>query len=208
MDIENFYSKRARFYDLITRVLGHDRSIRKFFKSRNYLRPGMKILDAGCGTGAVTRVLIEIAAESQIGNLQFFGFDLTERMLRIFRERIDYKKTQVKLCKADVLDLKNQLPADWKNFDFIVSCGMLEYIPSDRFVETLVGLKRLLKPSGKLIIFISRKNLAGRLIIERFWKAKLFEKDEIRSAIEAAGFKTPNIMKKFRTWGYVVEAES
>jgi cyclopropane fatty-acyl-phospholipid synthase-like methyltransferase len=112
-----------------------------YFRENAYLHPVMKILDAGCGTGVVTKVLYDLARRKGFADITFHGFDLTQAMLDIFRRWMDKEAIRdIQLKQADVLDLENQLLKDWAGYDLIVSSAMLEYIPREKLNQTLSSL--------------------------------------------------------------------
>ena len=213
--IEKLYTKKASFYHkFFIDILGCGKGIKKFFENYNYLKPNTKILDAGCGTGILTRILTEIAKKKKLDGIKYYGFDLTQAMLDLFKQWISKGNDKnISLKKADVLLLDEQLPKDWQNYDLIVSSAMLEYIPKDKIRQAIRNLGNLLKDDGTILIFITKKNLLMRLLIKMWWKANMYEKDEIKEVLLDAGFKQV-IFKKFLSpyrhlnhWGFIIEAK-
>jgi ubiquinone/menaquinone biosynthesis C-methylase UbiE len=187
---EELYTGKASLYQKVFIGFLHwDKQIANFFKKSSYLQSNIKVLDAGCGTGAVTKNLYQIAAEKSYWGIQFYAFDLTENMLQIFRKWItDTQANNIKLAKADVLDTKN-LPIEWKDFDLIVSSTMLEYLPRDKVKDALSNLKGMLRPDGKIVVIITKRNLLTSWLAGRWWKANLYKKAEIQQAFLDAGFE-------------------
>jgi putative NADH-flavin reductase len=78
------------------------------------------------------------------------GFDLTPAMLENFRETLRIAAIEgVNVAQADVLEL-DTLPDEWNNFDLIISnfdliisAAMMEYLPRERLVDALRGLRSL-----------------------------------------------------------------
>jgi cyclopropane fatty-acyl-phospholipid synthase-like methyltransferase len=159
-------------------------------------------------------VLTGIAKKEKFKDIKYHGFDLTQAMLNLFKQWIPkgYDQT-IMLQKADVLLLDEQLPKDWKNYDLIVSSAMLEYIPKPKISQAIHNVKSLLKEDGTILIFITRKNLIMRLLIKIWWKANMYDKNEIKHVLIKAGFKEVNF-KKFlfpywylNSWGFIIEAK-
>jgi len=207
MDAKELYTKRSWLYDTMIGVIGHRRSLTKFFLRGDYLRPAARILDAGCGSGAVTQALLAAAEVKNIHDLELYGFDLTETMLDTFKKWISVKNASIQLQKADVLKLPQELPPSWEAFDLIVSAGMLEYLPKDKLPQALQNLHRLLKATGKIIIFISRDHFFNKIVIKKFWKAEVYKKEELINIFRAAGLE-PLEIRRFKIWGFAVVAQA
>ena len=165
--VQELYTKRALSYEsLYVKRLGWGKELNAFFTNSNYLQPSLKILDAGCGTGVITRTLNKVAYEKGCENIVFHAFDLTPGMLDIFQKQISEEKGiyNVELQQADVLKL-DCLPENWDEYDLIISSALLEYIPNEQVSKALGNLKRLLKDGGKMLIFITRKNFVTNLLV-------------------------------------------
>src|SRR5207253_1040075 len=148
------YTERASFYDrLFIDFLGWGKELHTFFQRSDYLHPNLKILDAGCGTGIITRVLYQLADDNQYKGIHFHAFDLTQSMLDVFQQWITgIHADNIELSQADVLELAG-LPTHWGAYDLIVSSTMLEYLPPEKVKDALANLILLLKPTGTLLVF-------------------------------------------------------
>lgn len=68
-------------------------------------------------------------------------------MLENFRETLRIAAIEgVNVAQADVLEL-DTLPDEWNNFDLIISAAMMEYLPRERLVDALRGLRSLSRGS-------------------------------------------------------------
>src|SRR5512139_3156311 len=103
-DPEQFYSDRASLYQKVfIGYLNWGKQLEKFFRKTDYLQSNLRVLDAGCGTGAATKALYKIGNEKGYSGIEFHGFDLTENMLKIFHEWITQAKAEnIELAKANV----------------------------------------------------------------------------------------------------------
>lgn len=209
---QKVYTSRTTLYHFFIHVVGYARAVKKFMIQSNYLKPGMRILDAGCGGGLATKIMYQIALKNNLQNVSFHGFDLTPAMLNYFRRWITKKNVvNVKLAQADVLK-PDQLPPNWKNFDLVTVSGMLEHIPRHRIVEAIRNLKYLLNPHGKLLIFICKKNTLSHWIIRKWWKAESYTTSEIKTIMTDAGFTQfthknfPSPFGYLNYWSHVIEA--
>ena len=117
----------------------------------------------------------------------------------------------MELTQCDVLQL-DALPAGWKDYDLVVSASMLEYVPPDRFVTALRGLRGLLRADGHFVLFITKRNWLMRPLIGRWWDSHLYTAAELTHALGQAGFRKatfgafPLLFKYLAPWGHIVEA--
>lgn len=201
-NIRTLYAKKSRFYQwFFIDVLGWGKQLEAFFYNSNYLSPNLKILDAGCGTGIVTKVLYSIAEQQVLGDIQFHAFDLTPAMLNMFHEWIARQGIKkIELAQADVLLLEEQLPSHWREYDLIISATMLEYIQKPKVTEAVSNLKHLLKSKGTLLVFVTRRNFLTRWLAQSWWKANVYEEKEIEQILQQAGFSSVRFKPFTASW--------
>src|SRR3990172_1007353 len=167
--VRELYTERASFYDrFFIDFLGWGRELEAFFRKSNYVIANSKILDAGCGTGIVTRILYKIALEKGYNEVRLHAFDLTQSMLDIFRQWITTQGAEnIEVKQADVLEL-NLLPQNWSDFDLVVSSTMLEYLPKNKVTDALANLKQLLRNDGILLVIIIKRSFLTRWLAGRW----------------------------------------
>lgn len=106
----------------------------------DYIIPGDKILDLGCGNGRFFELLKD-------KDINYIGVDFSEKLIEIARKKYPKVKFQV----ADALDL----PFPNNYFDKIYSIAVLHHIPSKQFrLQFLKETRRILKPNGLLILTV------------------------------------------------------
>jgi ubiquinone/menaquinone biosynthesis C-methylase UbiE len=188
--------------------------LRAYFLHSPLLRSGLRVLDAGCGTGIVTLALREALLTRGFASASFHAFDLTPAMLERFRGTLREREVHgVELAQADVLEL-GRLPDSWRGFDLIVSASMLEYVPPARLSTALRGLRSLLREGGDLVLFITKRNWLTRQLIGRWWRSNLYAKRELEQAFHEAGFASaafgrfPLAARYLGLWGHIVEARA
>ena len=208
------FTRKTQSYVRFIRFVLYPQGIRSYLLRSPLLRSGLRVLDAGCGTGVVTLALREalLARGFTPGPLQ--GFDVTPAMLERFAQQLEKRGIRgVEVAQADVLQLDG-LPRSWQNYDLIVSASMLEYIPPDRLVAALSGLRSLLHRDGRFILFITRRNWLMRLLIGRWWQSNLYDAPELEEAFRRAGFANvafgefPPLFRHLAHWGHIVEARA
>jgi 2-polyprenyl-3-methyl-5-hydroxy-6-metoxy-1,4-benzoquinol methylase len=106
---------------------------------------GHEVMDVGAGYGAIT----ELFAEGR----SVLATDLSDRCVAAMRQRFA-SMSNVEVRKADLRTLDpDQLG---RRFDSIVLINVLEHIEDD--AGTLVHLARLLRPGGRLVMYVPALN--------------------------------------------------
>lgn len=208
-DPRRLFTERADVYARFIRAVGYSAGLRAFWRKSALLRSGDRVLEAGCGTGALTLALRGAAAERGLA-LTIDGFDLTPAMLERLRATLAQRAvTGVRLAEADVRRL-DALPADWRGYDLVVSAAMLEYVARADLPATLRGLGARLRPGGELVLFMTRRNPLTRMLIGYWWQSHLYTAAELAAVFARAGFTDvrflgfPLVARHLALWGHVV----
>ena len=207
-----FFTERHASYARFIRAVRYQQGLRSFFQRSPLLRPGLRILDAGCGTGAVTLALHDALLRRGFSPQSLHAFDLTPAMLGQLRAKLDGQGIEgVELSQANVLHLET-LPASWGGYDLVVSASMLEYVPREQFAAALKGLRGQLKEGGRFVLFVTRRNPLTRALIGNWWQSNLYTEKELAASFSAAGFSRfwfrsfPPSAWHLTPWGHIVEA--
>jgi len=209
--VERFFAANARSYQSFIRALRYGPRLRAFLGRNGYLRSGMKVLDAGCGTGALARAMHQIAKRHGAQRLTFHAFDLTPAMLALLQEWLrKHAVTDVEIRQANVLQTET-LPPTWRDYDLIVSSAMLEYQPKSELAGALRNLAGLRAADGVLVVFISRENVLMYPLIRIWWKGNLYTRRELERSCADAGLRVrfrrfPLLHGFLNLWGYILEA--
>lgn len=108
------------------------------------LHQGDRILDLGCGTGVLTRMIAD-QLDAKAGGVSV-GIDAAAKMIQVAR-----KKRSNKTCRFDVAAAED-LPYDDGSFHAVVSSLFFHHVDLDLKAKALVEAWRVLRPQGKLVI--------------------------------------------------------
>jgi cyclopropane fatty-acyl-phospholipid synthase-like methyltransferase len=206
------YSGRTERYVRFVRSMRYPEGLRAYFLRSPLFSSGLRVLDAGCGSGIVTLALRDALLRKGLVPGPMHAFDLTPAMLECFRSTLREREIDgVEVEQADVREL-NRLPATWTDYDLIVSASMLEYLSQEELSAALGGLRSHLKEAGNFVLFITRRNWLTLPLIGWWWQTNLFKKGELVQAFHDAGFDSvafrrfPAMFWHLSLWGYIVEA--
>jgi len=183
------FNKRASIYDFLFRkMIDFAPVFHDFFYEHDLLASDMKVLDAGTGTGLLTRIMYPLAREKGLANIVFHAFDLTPAMLDVFNNwiRMEGAEEAISTRIQNVLHL-DTLPETWNDYDLVVTVAMLEYIPRQSLHKAIGGLIGCLKPGGKMILFLSGRKPLMRLFLGWLWRSNLYTKCELDAVLAMAG---------------------
>ncbi|HEY0945445.1 MAG TPA: class I SAM-dependent methyltransferase [Opitutaceae bacterium] len=188
MDPHRLYTEKADTYVSFASRFSHQQGITALLLAHGLLRDGMRILDAGCGTGFATLATLDGLAHRGFTARKIDAFDLTPRMLERFEQTIRSRQLSgIELRQADVRRL-DTLPPGWTGYDLIVSVSMLEYVPLDALPGALRALRTRLAPGGRFVFVITRRNPITAALIEKPWHAHRYSRPQLADACAAAGW--------------------
>ena len=190
LGVEKLYTEKLTTYRRFISFFRSREALQTLLERAGLLRPNLRILDAGAGFGTATFAVLDALRRRNIEPETIDGFDLTPAMLARFRAELDSRGiTQVRLKQANVLQLDQQLPSSWGNYDLIVSASMLEYVGRRDLSKALSALGARLAPHGTLLVVITRKNWITKILIEWWWQAACYSRRELRETFAATGFR-------------------
>lgn len=159
-DIRKYYDDHAHL--LLTKTARHDIIFRQL---KSIVRPGMTVLDLGCGAGLSSRYMAELGANVT-------AVDLSPEAIRL--ARLHNGNLLIEYIEADLsapLTMIQQKP-----YDFISLIDCLEHIPVDVHSHVIWNIMRFSGPDTIILVnipdsrfqgFLQRRNTQGLQIIDQ-----------------------------------------
>ncbi|MFQ6043087.1 MAG: corrinoid protein-associated methyltransferase CpaM [Candidatus Poribacteria bacterium] len=145
-------------YDKGIRILTFGKLDKVYDSLTSHVKSGQKILDIGCGTGALTLRAAKLGAKVK-------GIDVNPQMLEIAQARINQANLEqnIELCEMGVAELGSE---ESDSYDVLMSGLCFSELTEDELTYTLKELKRILKPGGILLVAdeVSPKSLSKRML--------------------------------------------
>lgn len=168
------------------------------------LQPGERLLDIGCGWGALI-----IHAATYYG-VTATGITLSEEQAQLARERISHAGLSNR-CTVAIRDYRTLGTGEAEEYDKISSVGMVEHVGEAKLAEYFEATFRVLKPRGLFlnhgIISLSdpRPISIRERTFRKLWRAdafidkyvfpdgKLYALHKVIAAAERIGFETRDV---------------
>ena len=165
------------------------------------LAPKDRVLDLGCGTGVLTRMIAD-QLNAEVGG-KCIGIDAAAKMIEVARKKRGSANCRFEAMAAERLSFDNA------SFDVVVSSLFFHHVPLDLKKKALNEAFRVLKPRGRLVIADMHvpTTWMGALVshVSRWFFMQPQIDENIRGVlpdvIESAGFPRPEIVASY--FGYV-----
>lgn len=132
----------------------NDSEIREFAE---HLKPGSRVLDAGCGTGIPFAKYL-----ADLGH-NLLGIDISEKMLSLARGNVP----QGKFLQMDI----SKLTFEDSSFDGVVCAYAMFHLPREKHDHIILEFNRILKPGGILLFSTGTDDWEG---IEDFYGTDMY----------------------------------
>jgi ubiquinone/menaquinone biosynthesis C-methylase UbiE len=149
-----------RLYDTFVDVFffGRRRATFQALIAAGGVQPGQRVLDVGCGTGYLARLLAQAVGPEGL----VVGIDASPEMIAYAsRKACGAGNCRFQVGPAESLDF----PAE--HFDVVASSLMMHHLPEDLRVPVLREMRRVLRPGGTLLVAeaqVPRHGLGWRLL--------------------------------------------
>jgi ubiquinone/menaquinone biosynthesis C-methylase UbiE len=138
---DRFWNLYSRYYDCVFQLMPYRKLLWDVYQALE-LRPGMRVLDAGCGTGNF-EVFI---AEKNPPSIRVDAVDFSPAMLAV----ASGKCSALGNVSFHHADLSAALPFEDETFDRILSINVLYALPD--LDATMREFLRVLKPEGQMVL--------------------------------------------------------
>lgn len=131
-------------YDLGIRIITLGRLGPIYDRLSSHIREGDRVLDVGCGTGALTLRAAQRGARVK-------GIDVNSQMLAIARKRViegDVAQ-RIELCEMGVAELETE---EAERYDAVTSGLCFSELSGHELTYALKQIARVLKPGGFLLV--------------------------------------------------------
>jgi ubiquinone/menaquinone biosynthesis C-methylase UbiE len=161
---------------------------------RNYVRPGERILDYGCGNGRLLELIIDVPG------IEYYGIDVSERLIDMARSRYPGSNIHFSTIPASCSGEHRIASAD-RFFNTAYSIAVFHHFPSRGYRENMAReLYRVTAEGGRVVVTVwnvwqkrYRKNILKNWFLKLRGKSELDWNDCLVSFTDNQG----NVFQRF-----------
>jgi len=146
-------------YDKGIRLLTFGKLDASYDRLTANIQSGQKVLDIGCGTGALSLRAAQKGAMVK-------GIDVNSQILEIAQQRAEELQlsNSIEFLEMGVTELENE---ETESYDIVMSGLCFSELTEDEFIFTLEQINRILKPDGLLLVAdeVKPDKILNRIII-------------------------------------------
>jgi ubiquinone/menaquinone biosynthesis C-methylase UbiE len=160
--VDSFWDVYSRVYDSVYQLMPYRKLLWDTYQALE-LGPGMRVLDAGCGTGNFEHFVHQKNPPS----VRIDAVDFSAAMLAVAKK----KNSDLDNVEFSRGDLSARLPYPDSCFDRILSINVLYALPDPD--STMRELLRVLKPGGVIVVTSPAPEFAvAALVVDHFRRVK------------------------------------
>ncbi|MFQ5867917.1 MAG: corrinoid protein-associated methyltransferase CpaM [bacterium] len=145
-------------YDKGIRILTLGKLDKVYDRLTSHIKRGQRVLDLGCGTGALTLRSAQKGAKVK-------GIDVSSHMLEIAQKQAAEANLEqnIEFCEMGVAELGSE---EAESYDVVMSGLCFSELTADELIFTLKEVKRILKREGLLLIAdeVRPKRISKRIL--------------------------------------------
>ncbi|MDP4164320.1 MAG: class I SAM-dependent methyltransferase [Bacillota bacterium] len=135
------YHWLTRFYDPFMGWVVHEKKFKKPLVNQANLMINQRILDLGCGTGTLTRMVKQAQPDAEV-----IGLDADPEILTIARKKAKRKNLSMTFQQG----MSFELPYSDHSFDHVFSSLFFHHLTHEMKHKTLQEVFRILRPGGEI----------------------------------------------------------
>ena len=171
-------------FDPMCTWIMHEEVFKKRLIDQVKLRPGMHLLDVGCGTGTLTMMIKHASPQVEVT-----GMDVDPAILEVARK----KTIQADMDINFDLGMAFSLPYPENYFDRVVSSMVMHHLTRENKIKTFQEIYRVLRLEGELhlVDFGPPSNIYARLssmVMQKFEEMEDNVNGKLITFIRTAGF--------------------
>ncbi|RLF14491.1 MAG: hypothetical protein DRJ66_05960 [Thermoprotei archaeon] len=138
------FERMPHIYDKGMRILSFGKIDEIYDDIISYVRHGQRVLDIGCGTGA-------LALRAARKGAKVKGIDVNVQMLKIARRKAleEMLTENVEFQEMSIIELEKEVP---ESYDVVISGFLLSELTEEERTYTLRRIWNILRPGGLLLI--------------------------------------------------------